>query len=262
VRALVFTAIILSSASAYADDTLTVKITPPKKGEVADVVNHVDEDMRDTGGQQSGMTIAVDDSWTQEVLAVDKDIVTKERVSFAAAHQKIGGTVPVDKDLEVAKKTYVATAAGGKVSVTDAKGGTVPADESLLVAMTLDNIGKADKTAAMLGDTAFTKGVAVPLKGAALASLMGADGQIPISGVTVTLVDNDGKRARFDFAGKIDGDKQEMHIAATFTGSVTIDLARGRMIVFDMSSDNKMTTASGKHDAEMKLVAHRTITYR
>jgi hypothetical protein len=263
-RALVVVVVVLSSASAYADDALKVKVAPPKKGEVVDLVAHGSSDMHGTmNGKKLAQTIVFDESSTQEVLAVDKDVVTKERVSFTAAHQKVGGDTTKDEDLPVAKKSYVATAVDGKVSFTDAKGGKVADAEVALLARTADNVGQPDKVSVLFGDKAFSKGVAVSLSAGELTSLMGADDQFPAADMTLTLVENDGKRARFDVAGTMEGDKQGLHLTAKFTGTATIDLARGRLVDFQMNAVMKMKSDKGPvtADVDIKVAAQRTATY-
>jgi hypothetical protein len=217
-----------------------------------------------TGGHKVAQTMALDESWTQEYLAVDKDILTKERVSFTTAHQKTGGDTPKDVDLPFANQTYVATAADGNVTFTDGKGGKIDDAVAKLLASTVDNVGDRDKLGALFGGKSFSKGVAVPLSNAELLALMGSGNDLPASSITLTLADNDGKRARFDIAGTMGGDQNGTHLEATFSGTVTVDLARGRMIDFDLTAEMKMNATQGRNttEIEMKATARRSVTFR
>jgi hypothetical protein len=204
----------------------------------------------------------LDESWTQEYLAVDKDILTKERVAFTTAHQKTGGDATKDADLPIANKTFVATAASGTVTFTDDKGGAIDDAAAKVLASTIDNVGDRDKLSALFGGKSFSKGVAVPLSSAELLALMGGGNDLPASSVTLTLADNDGKRARFEIAGTMGGDQNGTHLDATFSGNVTIDLVRGRMVDFDLTAEMKMHATQGKvtTDVDMKLTGRRSVT--
>jgi hypothetical protein len=264
-RALVFAAIITTSSIASAGGALEVKIAPPKKGEIADVVSRVSSDMQGSvNGHKTAQTSQLDEAWTQEALAVDKDVLTKERVSFTAAHQKLGGDATKDVDLPILNKTYVAIAADGKLTFTDDKGGKLDEAVVKLLAQTIDNVGERDKLGALFGGKSFSKGVAVRLSSAELISLMGGGDQLPTSSMLLTLVENDGKRARFEIAGTMDGGEHGEQVSAAFSGTVTIDLALGRMVDFDLSAQVKTTMIHGKDttEIEMKLDGHKSMTYR
>ena len=250
------------SGVASAGGALRVKIRPPKKGEIVKVEGHVEGDGHaKMDGHDAPLTLALDESWTQTYLAVDHDVVTKERVTFTAAHEKSNGK---DDDQPIANKSYVATAADGKVSFTDDQGGAVTDAEQKVLAKTIDNVGSPDRTTALFAGKEFTKGVAVALSGADLLALASM-GDLPAANITLTLTDSDRKRAHFELRGAFDGDQNGLKMSVTFEGSLSVDLARGRLLDFDLTGEMKATSdpnAPHKAEIEMKIVGKRAFTYR
>jgi hypothetical protein len=259
-RALALVAVVLWSSVASAGGALKVKITPPKKGEVAEVSSHgVMDGSETTDGQKSPKHHASDNDWTQEVVAVDHGIVTEEHVSFKTARDAGIGAA---QDLAVANKSYVVNAVAGKVTFTDAKGATPSDTEVLILTSTFGNVGQPDPAGAVFAGKAFSKGVAVPLSKSEVVALVGSSP--PIDGVTLTLVDSDGKRARFALAGASDSDRGVVHLRVTFKASLVVDLVRGRIVEVDAEAETHGTSDNHGHKSalELKVTGTYATTYR
>ncbi len=247
--------------------TLQVPYVPPKQGQIATVV----DDQAVTGKVTMGtakptpLTQAVKQAYTEEIVAADGDTVTKEKVTFSAAHATANAMgAKQDMDLPVKGKTYVIASEGGKTTFTGNGGAAVTKPEEAVLAKIGEKVGTPDRMGKLIGSKTFTKGEKVALAGDELKALTGPSDGVVASNATLTLTAADAKTATFAMAGTFAGKQNGMDLTITFTATIKVDLALSRPIDFKMTG--KMSGAGDTPNGKLALTGtvsgHRTVSYK
>ena len=157
-----------------------------------------------------------------------------------------GGVSPIEG------KSYTLTA-GTPVTV-EVGGKPAPAPEADAVRAAEKRFGKPDRMAKVLEGKTFTKGKPLDLPPAEIVDAMGDDPDLKLLKMTLTYRGMTGKRAMFDMAVKIEGDKNGGHMVMDLAGKVTVDPKTSEPVALDLQGTMKITgAASGEGTMKMSV---------
>jgi hypothetical protein len=246
---------------------LQIPYLAPKQGQIATVINEESTDgTLSLGGKRSPITSKLSETYTQEIVAVKGDVVTKEKIIVTAAHNTVDAMgQKSDADLPVKGKTYVVASDDGvKTTVTGSDGKDVIGAEHDLVVKLAEHVGTPDKLGQMLGAKTFTKGTKVALTEDELAAMMGKTEGMTASDVSLTLTAQNAKVATFEMVGTLSGKQTGMDITVSFKGVMKVDIKSSLPIDFTMTGTMKGTGDAGgqKLALDGKIAAHHAATYK
>jgi hypothetical protein len=212
---------------------------PPKVGEVRVVVEAVESDgTMLAAGREVRLAKKAELKRTEEVLAVDGDVVTQLKVTFdTVADHRTVGTNEQDVASPYAGKTYVVSFVKGKgkakPKLTATEDGKPfkgkPAD--LLVDEFRDDIGVVGYAGVALGGRTYTAGEAVTVPAQELLSIL-PEGRHDLKGegLTVTFVERRGEIATFTIAGTLTRPEGKMTMTLDLKGTLEVDVPLGRPV--------------------------------
>jgi hypothetical protein len=246
---------------------LQIPYVAPKQGEIATVLNEESTDgTLSLGGKSSPLTQKLSETYTEEIVAVKGDVVTKEKIVVTAAHNAVDAMGQKnDADLPIKGKTYVVASDDGvTTTVTGSDGKEVIGAEHDLVVKLAEHVGTPDKLGQMLGAKTFTKGTKVALTEDEVAAMMGKTEGMKASDVSLTLTAQNAKVATFAMTGTLAGKQTGMDVSVTFKGVVKVDLKSSRPLDFTMTGTMKGSGDAGgqKLVLDGKISAHHAATYK
>ncbi len=254
------------AVSAKAKAGIMIPFVPPKQGQLATLSD--DESMKGTlsiDGKSSPIDQTVTRAYTEEIIAVNGESITKAKVTFTAAHMISDGMGrKTDADMPVKGKAYVVAADSGKPTVTVDGGAAAAASEAEIVLKVERHVGEPDKLGKLLSAKSFVKGEQVTLGDDELAAFMGSNEGMTASKVTLTLTGSDAKSASFVLTGTVAGKQGGIDMTIAFKGVAKVDLKTSRPIDFSMTGTIKGGGDLGGKKIEMNgtITAHKMATYK
>jgi len=259
--------VVATGVRAYAGAGLKIPYVAPTQGLVKTETaeEKLDGTLTIEGAGKAPLVQILKETFTEEVVTVDGDKVTKEKVSVASAHSTVEAMgQKKDGDLPIAGKSYVVTADIGSVSVAaaDGKSPVDPGEQKLIIQLS-NGVGKSDTFGKMMSTKTFVKGKKVTLTPEELASAMGTQEGMTASDVSFTLTSQDGKTATFALVGTLKGSQNGMDVTIKLKGTAKIDIATSRPLDMNMTGTVKGSgTVSGKKlQLTGKMTARKTATY-
>jgi hypothetical protein len=251
---------------AFAGPALKLPFVPPKQGQVSKVTN--DESLKGTvtlDGKTMPMQQAMKETYTEEIVTVDGDAVTKEKITVASAHSKVDAMgQKQDADLPIKGNAYLVSSDGTKTTVTTDAGAAVDGVVQALISKMVEHIGLPDKFGKMMAEKTFEKGKKVTLTADEVAAMMGHQEGLTASNVSLTLTGQDAKSATFAMDGTLEGNQNGMTMTIAFKGSIKVDVKAARPLDFKMNGTVKGSGEVGGKKLEMNgtMTGHKTITYK
>jgi hypothetical protein len=221
---------------------------PPKVGEIRVVVEAVESDgTMLAAGREVRLAKKAETRRTEEVLAVDGDVVTQLKVTFdAVADHRTVGTNEQDVASPYAGKTFTIAFAKGKgkakpkFTVTEGGKPFKGKAADLLVDEFRDDIGAVGYAGVALGGRTYTAGEAVTVPAQELLSIL-PEGRHDLKGegITVTFVERRGEIATFELAGTLTRPEGKMTMTMTLKGTLEVDVPLGRPVKVTVEGDSK-----------------------
>ncbi len=237
-----------------------LKIThvAPKQGQVATVVSEEALDGTVSVGKNSSpLTQKESASYTEEVVAVDGDTVTKAKITVTDS-ERDGQALPTKG------KSYTVSASGGTITVAGADGKDVADPEKTIAAHLADDVGKPDKLLALMGTKTFAKGQKVALTADEVASLFTQGEGLTVKKMSLALSAQDATTATFALTGQLTGSQEGLSVTMDVNATIKVEIATSRALDFAMKG---AITGKGEADGQklaMKatVTAHRSMTYK
>lgn len=257
---------LLTGARAYAGAGLKLPYVAPVQGQVSSVTSEESVDGTLTvDGKSSPMKQALAETYTEEIVTVSGDAVTKEKITVAGAHNTVDAMGhKQDTDLPIKGKTYVVTGDGKTTTVTTDAGAAVDKAEETVVGRMVEHIGLPDKFGQFMSATTFVKGKKVTLSADQVSAMMGKQEGMSASDVALTLKGQDAKTATFAMDGTLTGKQNGMDMTIVFKAIVKVDVKASRPLDFKMTGTIKGAGDMGGKKIAMTgaMTAHKAITYR
>lgn len=265
-RLLFVASVVLGSHSAFAGAGLKLPYVPPTQGQVSSVTSEESLDGTLTiDGSRSPMKQALKETYTEQIVTVSGDAVTKEKITVGAAHNTIDAMGHTqDADLPIKGKTYVVSGDGKTTTVTTDAGGTVDPAEEKVVSRMVEHIGLPDEFGKFMSATTFAKGKKVTLGDDQVRAMMGKQEGMTASGVALTLTAQSAKTATFKMDGTLSGKQNGMDVTIVFKATVEVDVKASRPLDFKMSGTIKGAGDVGGKKIAMTgtMTGHKAISYK
>lgn len=180
---------------------------------------------------------------TEEVVAMDGDVVTKIKVTFAefSKEEKMAGQ-PRPSKADLAGKSYLVTREGKTLKVTTVDGKEVPAAEAREASSGVKSVGRKAALDRLVAARSWKVGERYAFSAAELEEINDpathADDEPWMDEMALTLTGSDGKYATFATEMKVrQGPAGGEAMIVAMKGTVVIEMATGRAQTLEMAGD-------------------------
>ena len=257
-------AAVAPDAAAAPDATGPLKVTyrPPKVGDIIETTfqQHTEGVML-LSNQKDPLVQHREEVRTAEVLAVKGDAVTKLKVTFGkvVSYRKMGFQVLKDQT-PLEGKTFLVTAPGGKITITDKDGNLVSGDTFReLRSIFVGQVGKPDPRKPFFTGRTFRKGEGIVLSPEEMkAFALPSDESVKPTRMTVTWVGQEGDVATFAITSLMTGKQGPMTMTFDVKATLKLEVSTMRPLALE---DEAQLRGTGSMELEAKMTGSEIYAY-
>ena len=176
-------------------------------------------------GKVNNVTVTESATKNEEILEVTNDAISKLKVTFAEDAKSTAepGKPPKVKASVIAGKTYVVSAANGKITVLNDKNKPPPKAESTLVEKKYRSLGKPDQFLVGMPTRPLRDGEDVPELSDALGNqVKGNDDKMTLEAVKISFRNRQGDSGIFDVSMTIKTGETGLKMTIPLTGTIAV----------------------------------------